>query len=81
MTVICSAQGVFMLEGACPGEDAEKLLQCLASDPAAIIDIRRCESAHTAVIQVLIAFKPKLLNVPRDNPIWRWVYPSLNFQE
>jgi hypothetical protein len=80
MTVICSTQGVLVLEGSCPSEDAEKLLQHLASNPAATVDIRRCESAHTAVIQVLMALKPRLLGVPSDDSIWRWVYTALTSQ-
>ncbi|HEY2780265.1 MAG TPA: hypothetical protein VGI90_05810 [Steroidobacteraceae bacterium] len=80
MTVIASAQGI-ALEGSCPSEDAEVLLQHLASTPAATIDLGRCESAHTAVIQVLMAFKPKLLKVPRDNSMWRWVHPVLKSED
>jgi hypothetical protein len=80
MTVTSSAQGI-VLDGSCPSEDAEVLLQHLASTPAATVDMGRCESAHTAVIQVLMAFKPKLLKLPRDNSKWRWVYPALKSQE
>jgi hypothetical protein len=81
MTVRSSAHGVIVLEGLCPSEDAEILLQQLAGTPAASVDIRRCESAHTAVIQVLMAFSPKLHGPPPESPTWRWVHPSLNRQQ
>jgi hypothetical protein len=78
MTVRASADGAILLEGSCPGEDAEALLQQLLAAPTAAVDIRRCDSAHTAVIQVLMAFKPKLLGPPGNHPMWQWVYASLN---
>jgi hypothetical protein len=77
MTVLSAAQGMIALEGACPSEDAEILLQHLAGTPAATVDISRCESAHSAVIQVLLAFKPRLIGTPPDNSLWRGVYPAL----
>jgi hypothetical protein len=58
-------QGIVLLEGHCPSGDAEELLQALLSDPAASIDWRSCESAHTAVIQVLLAAQRDILGPPR----------------
>jgi hypothetical protein len=78
MTVRASADGVILLEGSCPNEDAEVLLQQLIAAPTAAVDIRGCGFAHTAVIQVLMATKPKLLGPPGDHPMWHWVHPSLN---
>ena len=77
MTVLSAVNGVIVLEGACPSEDAEILLQHLTSTPSSSVDISLCESAHTAVIQVLLAFNPRLIGIPPDNSLWRWVYPSL----
>lgn len=78
MTVLVSAQGLLVLQGSCASEDAEILLQHLVISPDATVDLRGCETAHTAVIQVLMAFKPKLQGPPDDNPFWRWVYPALD---
>jgi hypothetical protein len=78
MTVRASADGAILLEGSCPSEDAEVLLQQLIAAPTAAVDLRRCEAAHTAVIQVLMAFRPKLLGPPGNHPMWQWVYPLLN---
>src|ERR1700733_12505828 len=60
MTVRLTAQGEIVLEGTCSSEDAEVLLQSLTSTPTARVDLRACEFAHTAVIQVLLAAKPEL---------------------
>ena len=78
MTVQKSAEGTLLLEGACPSDDAEILLQYLVASPTATVDVRDCQSIHTAVLQVLLAAKPKLLGPPStDAPLWRWAYPNL----
>jgi hypothetical protein len=55
MTVTKRADGVIALTGSCPVEDAEALLQLLLAAPSPRVDWSACESAHTAVVQVLIA--------------------------
>jgi hypothetical protein len=77
MTVQMSSDGVILLEGTCPSEDAEAVLQYLSSYPAAPIDWRACESAHTAVIQVLMASRAKLLGPPAARMLRDWVAPAL----
>ena len=78
MTVLKSSAGMLFLEGECPSDDAEPLLQHLAQDPAATVDLRNCELAHTAVIQVLLAARPKLNGPPAsDTALWRFAYPAL----
>jgi hypothetical protein len=77
MTVRSSADGKIVLEGSCPHEEAETLLQHLMGAPNAIVDLRACDFAHTAVVQVLMVCRPKLLGPPRGGPIQRWVYPQL----
>jgi hypothetical protein len=78
MTVLKSSDGILLLEGECPSDDAEILLQHLTGGSAATVDVRNCQSIHTAVIQVLLAAKPKLLGPPSaDTPLWRWAYPNL----
>jgi hypothetical protein len=78
MTVRLDSQGVIVLEGICPSEDAETLLQKLTSTPAARIDLRGCEFAHSAVIQVLMAAKPKLLGPPAGSVLREWLYSILH---
>jgi len=77
MSVQMSADGVILLEGMCPSEDAEAVLQYLSSYPTAPIDWRGCEAAHTAVIQVLMAFRAKLLGPPAGEALRDWVAPAL----
>jgi hypothetical protein len=57
-------QGVIVLEGYCPSGDAEHLLQVLLTHPVAYVDWRTCKSAHTAVVQVLLAAKRDILGPP-----------------
>lgn len=64
MTVTVSANGTIELAGACPVEDAEALLQHLLTTPTAPLDWSACESAHTAVIQVLLVARAKPVGVP-----------------
>ena len=78
MTIRLTAQGEILLEGTCSSEDAELLLQHLTANPAAQVDWRACELAHSAVIQVLMAAKPKLLGPPAGSRLRDWVYPILD---
>ena len=42
-----------------------------------MVDWRGCEAAHTAVIQVLMAARPKLLGPPATDLLEKWVRPVL----
>ena len=75
MTVQLLASGTIELEGICPSDDAEVLLQHLLATPGALVDWRACESAHTAVIQILMAAKPRLLGPPAARHLQDWVQP------
>ena len=66
-----------VLEGHCPVEDAEPLLQLLQSNPTVPLDWRQCQSIHTAVLQVILAAKPKLIGPCADFWTERWLRPSL----
>ena len=66
-----------MLEGSCPSEDADALVQHLLANPGAVVDWRACEAAHSAVIQVLMAAKPRLVGPPAGEALRAWVEPSL----
>jgi hypothetical protein len=43
------------MQGACPVEDAEVLLELLLSAPTAALDWREVTRLHTAVLQVIVA--------------------------
>jgi hypothetical protein len=64
MTVTVSPSGTIELSGACPVEDAEVLLQHLSSAPGATVDWTACESAHTAVIQVMLVARVRPVGPP-----------------
>ncbi|MGH8202019.1 MAG: hypothetical protein ACREVO_16910 [Steroidobacteraceae bacterium] len=77
MTVRVTAGGCIELVGACPSADAEALLQLLLADPRATVDWRDCRGAHTAVVQVLMAVRPKLLGPPADARLRDWVATAI----
>jgi hypothetical protein len=64
MTVTVSADGVIRLQGTCSIDEAEALLRRLAEDRTATVDWSGCDQAHTAVIQVLMAARPRLVGLP-----------------
>jgi len=70
-------QGVVVLEGDCPSGDAEELLQSLLFEPGASVDLRTCDWAHTAVIQVLLAAGRDILGPPRGMILKSIVAPAL----
>jgi len=77
VSVSLSASGTIVLEGECPNEEAEFLLQLLLSAPGAAVDWRLCTAAHSAVIQVLLAATPAMLGPPAGAALARWVEPLI----
>jgi hypothetical protein len=65
------------LVGACPSGDAEVLLRHLCAHPDAPIDWRLCESAHTAVVQVLLATRARPKGPPANRFLATFVEPML----
>ena len=78
MTVRIEKGGVIELAGDCPSQDAEALLSHLSADPAAPVDWRACKSAHTAVIQVLVAAGVAPQGPPASRFLAEMVEPLLN---
>ena len=75
MTVRRSDSGAILLEGICPVEDAEPLLELLQSQPAGSVDWQTCERLHTSVLQLLLAAKAKLVGPCGDAFVRRWIEP------
>jgi len=77
VTVRRSDYGTLVLEGVCPVEDAEVLLQLLQTGPAAALEWTKCRQMHTAVLQVILASGI----VPRgpcgDALVSQWLAPKL----
>jgi hypothetical protein len=65
-----------LLEGACPVEDAETLLQAVTQG-GTLIDLSQAGRLHTAVVQVLLAAKVEVVGEPVDLFIRQHVLPSL----
>ncbi len=77
MTVTRDADGTIRLGGECGAEDAEALLRHLGVSPGATVDWRGCTGAHAAVVQVLMALRPRLQGPPDDDFLLRHVAPLL----
>ena len=54
------------LEGVVSVDDAEALLQWLRAQPDPAVHLGKCEHVHAAVLQVLLALRPKVLTPPRE---------------
>jgi hypothetical protein len=71
-------EGAIFLEGDCPSGDAEELLRLLLAAPEAEVDWQACTSAHTAVVQVLLAAAERtILGPPRGRVLRSFVEPAL----
>ena len=77
MTVRLSADGTIELDGICSIEDADALHKHMLTGRAAVVDWRTCTYAHTAVIQVLIAFNPVLRGPPAGDFLRIHIDPSM----
>jgi hypothetical protein len=69
-------RGAIVLDGVCPVEDAEPLLQMLQTTPAAALDWSHCSRLHTAVLQVILAARITPAEPCGDPWVRRWVIPD-----
>jgi hypothetical protein len=72
MTVRLNTEGVIILAGECPVEDAETLLEHLQARRDGPVDWSGCTALHTAVLQILMAARPKLLGECGDGFVRTW---------
>ncbi|MTJ79422.1 MAG: hypothetical protein F8N37_00135 [Telmatospirillum sp.] len=61
------------VDGGAGVEDALTLLEYLQSHPAAGVNLRKCETLHTAVLQVILASGRTVSAWPRDAVLARWL--------
>jgi hypothetical protein len=73
MSVRRDDNGSIVLNGECPVEDAEPLLQMLQATPSAPCDWSRCGRLHTAVVQVVLAARPLLVGPCGDAWVEQWI--------
>ncbi len=55
-----------VLSGVVTVEDAEPLAEWLRDNGDGRVALRRCTHAHTAVVQALLRYRPRLLSRPVD---------------
>jgi len=73
VTVSRRSDGTIVLDGRCPVEDAEALLELLQATSAAPLDWTKCTHLHTAVLQVILAARPVLSGQCGDTWVRQWV--------
>lgn len=66
------------LIGDCRVEDAEPLLAYLQSGTERAVDLTAAGHLHTAVVQLLIAFKPHVIGPATDTFVQRWLVPLMS---
>jgi len=71
------AKSTATAEESCTVEDALPLLEFLISNRGAKVDLGPCANLHTAVLQVLLAVKPKIVALPREAFLLRWLSQAL----
>lgn len=63
------AEDRIVLEGRCSAEDAEALLSALEALRRGPVDLTRATRMHFAVVQILFALRPAILNLPAECPL------------
>ena len=76
MTVLLD-QRTIRLEGDCHVEDAELLLTLLQEEEDRAVDVSALGAIHTAVLQVLMAFRPRVVGSNKDVFFNSWIAPLL----
>ena len=69
-----------VLEGVCSIEEVEGLTAYLERTPNATALLHSCEHMHTAILQVLIAYRVALRGEVFSPFLWKWVAPMLSRQ-
>jgi len=68
---------VIHLEGTCLVEEAEALLALVQAGPDRPVDLASCRHLHGAVLQVLLAFRPRIQGHSEDPFIRDWIIAAL----
>jgi hypothetical protein len=76
MTIIRDGDRV-RLVGLCRVEDAEPLTALLQGLSNSTLDLSACEGLHAAVLQAILAFRPKIVGVPGDAFLRDHLLPAL----
>jgi len=60
------ADGIIHVEGAGEVADAEPILAALVDDHASTVDLSRAGRLHSAIVQLLLALRPRVIGTPSD---------------
>ena len=76
MTVVIEKDRI-LIQGICDADDVEVLMSALRERGPSIVDLSEAGHLHTAILQVLLAFRPSITGTPRDTFIRAWLIPIL----
>ncbi len=68
---------VVHLSGHCRVEDAEALAALLQTSGSVSVDVSACDSLHAAVVQVLLAFRARVVGAPAEPFLRSHLVPAL----
>lgn len=71
---------VAVLRETCSIEDSERLLSALVKAPDRAVDLTDLKNVHTAVLQVLMACRPRCIAAPEDEELSIVLAPVLNIE-
>jgi hypothetical protein len=69
--------GTIDLNGFCPIDDAEHLLKVLEDNPGAPVKLERCVHMHSALLQILLQYRVKVVGEAYTPFVWKWIVPLL----
>lgn len=72
------AKKTITLEGHVAVEDAEILLDWLKKHPGAVVTLKQVQHLHAAVLQVLLALRPRLRGTPEDTWLGHVLAPAID---
>ena len=74
---IAYAKSVARFEGECTVEEALDLAEWLRAGPRRKVDLAACTHLHAALLQTLLALRPKVAAPFAAGPLARWIQPLL----
>ena len=77
MSVRRADNGTIILDGTCPAEDAEPLLQMLQARRVAGVDWTQSRQIHTAILQIILAAGVVTVGPCGDPCVEKWLAPEL----
>jgi hypothetical protein len=72
---------VIQLAGSQNVDDPERLLALLHDDRQRTVDLTQAVTLHTAIFQILLAYRPNLIGPAADPFFNRWLMPLLTLAD